>query len=56
MKTLRIIITAGAMLACVALQTACASPPPAAVSYNFGWTTSGADQARPFQVFDGVVA
>lgn len=52
MKPLRTIITAGAMLACVALQTACASPPPAAVSYNFDWTTSGADQARPFQVFD----
>jgi Conjugal transfer protein len=52
MKTLRTVITAGAVLACVALQTACASPPGPTVSYNFGWTTSGADQARPFQVFD----
>jgi hypothetical protein len=51
MNTLRT-VTVCAALACVTLQTACASPPPPAVSYNFGWTTTGADQARPFQVFD----
>jgi len=52
MKPIRSLLAVVAMVVLPAMQTACASPPPPAVSYNFGWATSGADQARPFQVFD----
>ncbi|CAB3770836.1 TrbG/VirB9 family P-type conjugative transfer protein [Paraburkholderia humisilvae] len=52
MKRIPLMSTTCAMLACIAVQSACASRPSATVSYNFGWTTSGSDQARPFQVFD----
>ncbi|WP_323120715.1 lytic transglycosylase domain-containing protein [Burkholderia alba] len=43
---------AGRPRAAPAVDPRAAATPAAPGSYNFGWTVSGADQAKPFQVFD----